>query len=220
MQLPPSRADGAAVTCFAAYAGPSMNPTLREPEILEIRPYGSRRPRVGDVALFASPETGQRVVHRVVRLTSAGIATRGDNNTQVDRCLLPPHCIEGQVVAAWRGQRRRRIAGGMLGRLAGRWLRWRRVLDRGVAPLLRPLYRGLARGRVCARVLPAAFRPRVVVFQAGGCRQIRLLLGRRIIGRYDEQRQRWQIQRPFQLLVDGETLSRRQQEPTGTACAD
>ncbi len=32
---------------FAAYVGPSMNPTLREPEIMEIMPYSGRSLRVG-----------------------------------------------------------------------------------------------------------------------------------------------------------------------------
>ena len=38
---------------FAAYVGPSMNPTLREPEVMEILPYDSRPLRVDDVALFS-----------------------------------------------------------------------------------------------------------------------------------------------------------------------
>ena len=78
-------------------------------------------------------------MHRVVRVTPAGIATLGDNNTKEDAMLLPPESIKGQVVAAWRGQKRRKIAGGLQGRLTRRWLRWRRVLDRGVSPLLHPI---------------------------------------------------------------------------------
>jgi hypothetical protein len=37
------------------------------------------------------------------------------------------------------------------------------------------------------------------------------LLGHRIIGRYDDQRHQWQIQRPFQLFVDERMLSRQQE---------
>ena len=90
---------------FAAYVGPSMNPTLREPEIMEIMPYDSRPLRVGDVAFFLPPEADQPVVHRIVRVTPAGISTLGDNNTQEDAFLLQPKSIKGQVVAAWRGQK-------------------------------------------------------------------------------------------------------------------
>jgi SynChlorMet cassette protein ScmC len=195
---------------FAAYVGPSMNPTLREPEIMEIMPYDNRPFRVGDVAFFLPPKAEQPVVHRIVRVTPAGISTLGDNNTQEDPFLLQPKSIKGRVVAAWRGQKRRRIAGGLPGRLTRRWLRWRRVLGRGVSPLLRPLSLALSQRGLIARVLPAPFRPRVVVFRARGRDQLQLLLGRRFIGRYDDHRQQWQIQRPFQLLVDGRVLPRRQ----------
>ena len=195
---------------FAAYVGPSMNPTLREPEIMEIMPYDSRPLRVGDVAFFLPPEADRPVVHRIVRVTPAGISTLGDNNTQEDTFLLQPKSIKGQVVAAWRGQKRRKIAGGLQGRLTSRWLRWRRVLDRGVSPLLHPLYQALSHWGLIARLVPAPFRPRVVVFHAQGRDQFQLLLGQRIIGRYDDYRHQWQIQRPFRLFVDGRALPRQQ----------
>jgi hypothetical protein len=195
---------------FAAYIGPSMNPTLREPEIMEIMPYDSRPLRVGDVAFFLSPEADRPVVHRIVRVTPAGISTRGDNNTQEDTFLLQPKDIKGRVVAAWRGQKRRKIAGGLQGRLTSRRLRWRRLLGRGVSPLLHPLYQALYHWGLIARLAPASFRPRVVVFHARGRDQFQLLLGQRIIGRYDDQRHQWQIQRPFRLFVDGRALPRQQ----------
>jgi len=191
---------------FAAYIGPSMNPTLREPEIMEIKPYVHRPLRVGDVIFFLAPETDQPVVHRVVRMTPSGVSTLGDNNTQEDAFLLQPKNIKGRVAAAWRGQKRRKIAGGLAGRLSCRWLLWRRFLDRRVSPLLHPLYRALSSGGLIARLLPARFRPRVVVFHAQGRDQYRLLLGQRIIGRYDDQRYQWQIQRPFQLFVNERVL--------------
>lgn len=191
---------------FAAYAGPSMDPTLREPEIMEIMPYGARPFRVGDVAFFLPPGAEQPVVHRIVRVTPAGITTLGDNNTREDAFLLPPQNIQGRVVAAWRGQKRRKIAGGLPGRLTGRRLRWRLLLRRGASPLLYPLYRALSRRGLLAWWLPAAFRPRVVVFRARGRDQFQLLLGQRVIGRYDDRRRRWQIRRPFHLLVDGMAL--------------
>jgi SynChlorMet cassette protein ScmC len=193
-------------TFFAAYVGPSMNPTLREPEIMEIMPYDSRPVRVGDVAFFLPTEADQPVVHRIIRVTPEGISTLGDNNTREDALLLQPKSIKGQVVAAWRGQKRRKIAGGYQGRLASRWLRWRRVLDDGASPLLHPLYQALSRRGLIARVLPAPFRPRVVVFHARGRDQFRLLLGQRIIGRYDDYRHQWLIQRPFHMFVDGRVL--------------
>lgn len=191
---------------FAAYAGSSMSPTLREPEMLEIAPYGDRPVRVGDVVFFLPPEADQPVVHRVVRVTPAGISTLGDNNVREDAFLLQPENIQGRVVAAWRGQRRRTIAGGLRGRLTSRGLRWGLCLCRGASPVLNPLYQALSRRGWIARLLPPAFRPRVVVFHTRSRDQFQLLMGRRVIGRYDDYRLQWQIQRPFHLLVDGRAL--------------
>jgi signal peptidase I len=187
---------------FAAYVGPSMNPTLREPEMLEVVPYDSRPLRVGDVVFFLRPpEADQPVVHRVIRVTLAGISTRGDNNALEDPFLLQPRDIKGRVLAAWRGQKRREIAGGLQGRLTSRWLLCRRILGRGVSYLLHPFYHALSRWGFIAKLLPAPLRPRVVVFQAQDQNQFRLLLGKHVIGRYDDQRGQWQIQRPFRLFV-------------------
>lgn len=196
---------------FVAYAGSSMNPTLCEPEIMEIMPYAGRPLRIGDVALFLPPESDQPVVHRIIRVTPAGISTRGDNNAHEDSFLLQPDNIKGRVVAAWRGhQTRRKVAGGLHGRLTSRRIRWERVLDCGVSPLLHPLYQALSRWNLIAWILPVPFRPRVVVFRRQGGDQFQLLLGQRIIGRYDDQRRQWLIQRPFQLFVDKRALPGRQ----------
>jgi hypothetical protein len=153
---------------FAAYAGTSMNPTLRGPEMMEIMPYDRSPLRVGDVVFFVPLRTDQPVVHRIVRVTPAGISTFGDNNTHEDTFLLQSGNIKGRVVAAWCGQKRRKIAGGLKGWLTGRWLHWRGVLDRSVSPVLHSLYYALSHRAVIARLLPAPFRPRVIVFHARG----------------------------------------------------
>lgn len=193
-------------TLFVAYFGPSMNPTLREPEMLEVVPCGNRPLRVGDVIYFLPPGLDNPVVHRVVRVMREGISTRGDNNFRNDDVLLRPENIQGRVVAAWRGRKRRRVAGGARGSWTMHWLHWRRLIDRAGSPLLHPLYHALSlRGRV-ARCLPVSFRPRVVVFRVKGEDRKRILLGERIIGRFDERTRQWRIQRPFRMLVDEKML--------------
>jgi hypothetical protein len=209
---PDANRNSAVAVFFAAYVGPSMNPTLRDPEVMEIMPYDSRALRAGDVAFFLAPEAGRPIVHRIIRVTPAGIFTRGDNNTREDARLLQPTDIKGQVVAVWRGQKRREIAGGVPGQLTSRWLRWRRVLDRGVSHLLHPIYYALSRREWIARLLPASFRPRVVVFETQANNQFRLFLGQHIIGRFDDQRRQWEIQRPFRVFVDERELQRLQDE--------
>ena len=43
-----------------------MNPTLHEPDILWVEPYGNRPVRTGDVVCFESPEYDTNIVHRVI----------------------------------------------------------------------------------------------------------------------------------------------------------
>lgn len=189
----------------AAYVGPSMNPTLSEPDVLEIRPCPDRPLRVGDVVCFRRPQSDHLVVHRVARVGPEGLSTRGDNNTRDDVPVLLSD-LEGQVVAAWRGQSRRRIAGGWRGQVTLQGLRWERIAGERVSRLLHPAYHALSRSGWIASWWPQAFRPRVVVFRTPGQARLRLLWGRRPIGQYDDQQRRWQIERPFRLFVDERVL--------------
>lgn len=191
---------------FAAYVGPSMNPTLREPELMEILPYNGQRVKVGDVVLFRPPGGERSIVHRVVQVTTTGIRTRGDNSSRNDPYLSRPGDIVGRVSAAWRGRRRRRILGGKAGRWVSRSTRWRLALDHGACQLLAPLYHMLIRWGTARRWLPPRLRPRVVAFQVDGWRQLQLLLGGRVVGHYDAGRGAWRIQRPYRLLVDESAL--------------
>lgn len=189
---------------FAAYNGPSMNPTLVEPAVMEVVPYvDPHAVRPGDVILFHSPEQSSALVHRVLRVTSCGIVTRGDNNSKDDAGYVQPAHIVGHVVAAQRGTQRRVIKGGKIGLTWHYVLRgWRVVNWLGSRSLSTP-YHTLARAGIARKLLPARWRPRVVVFQ-----ETRLMmLGAHVIGRYDTQRGVWQIRRPFRLFVDQVELS-------------
>ena len=99
-------------SCFYAHIGTSMIPTLCRQDLLEIEPYGNRITQVGDIIVFERSGDGQAVVHRIIDLTPSGICTRGDGNASADRYLVQPEDITGRVIAAWRGNQRRKIPGG------------------------------------------------------------------------------------------------------------
>jgi signal peptidase I len=191
---------------YSGHVGRSMNPTLCDRDLLEVLPYQGRFVRVGDVVILRAPDTGALIVHRVIAIGAEGIRTRGDNNAQMDPWPLREGDILGQVVAACRGNWRRLIAGGRRGRYYMRWIRGWRMLDRAISWLLHPLYRALARGGWLRALCPAALKPRVIVFREQRRERLRLLMGRRVIGHYDEARGRWEIARPFRLLVDEDAL--------------
>ncbi len=191
---------------FIAYSGLSMQPTLIEPELLEVMPYDGSFPRAGDVIFFTHANTGTPLVHRVVRVTSAGLITRGDNVFQDDEGACLPAAVRGRVVAAWRGQRRRVVWGGRVGKLWTWSLRgWHCLLVFGIRLLSKP-YHALARTGMLRSWLPPPLRPRVLVFQNGNSQQFRLVIGRHVVGTYDTARRVWSIQPPYLLFVDEAAL--------------
>jgi len=184
-----------------------MNPTLDESDLLEVVCCRGGSVRLGDVVLFLPPAYATPVVHRVIRLTPAGIITRGDNNDREDPWPLQPAQILGRVVVARRGAARRRIWGGRAGFCMARLARRRRALEGAISRPLHPLYHRLAASGVIYRLAPAWARPRLVVFTAGDERRALLLLRRRIVGQYDLAKRRWRIRRPFRLLIDPQFLA-------------
>jgi signal peptidase I len=204
------------------YTGTSMNPTLDEPDLLEVRPYGTARVRPGDVVCFKSPETGKTVVHRVVSVGSRSpvsgramdgrskdsIRTRGDNNRTDDRGVLQAGDIIGRVTTAQRGAQRRKVHGGWQGFAVLRRVRLCRRIRSSAGLLPHTLYRFVAGLGPFDRMLPASLRPRPVRFAVRYRYRVfrKLLMGRRTIGHYDYRLMKWHIQRPFRLFVCERTL--------------
>ena len=186
--------------------GPSMNPTLRESDLLEVKPYGTGRVHPGDVVCFKSPETGEMFVHRVVAASPGGIRTRGDNNAKDDTGVLQAGDIIGCVKAAQRGDQRRVVHGGWRGPFVLRCARLGRGTRRCAGPLPHMLYVLVAGLGPLDRLLPARLRPRLVRFDTRSRVFLKLLIGRHAVGQYDEGCGEWHIRRPFRLFVDERAL--------------
>jgi signal peptidase I len=196
------------------YTGPSMNPTLREPDLLWVEPYGDRRVRVGDVVCFKSSEQDINIVHRVVSVVrpgvdtghSAVIRTRGDNNSADDLCLLHVGDIIGRVASAQRGLRLRPIPGGNTGRIVAWGVRLRKAIWRVIPGVGSGAYQRLVRSGPLGFLLPAGLRPRPVCFNGRGAPTLKLLMGSRTVGLYDFRFNEWHIRRLFRPFVDEQTL--------------
>jgi len=197
---------------YLTYAGSSMNPTLRRPDVIEVSLYLGRSVPVGDVVLFRSPDNQEYVVHRVIRITEQGMRTRGDNSENEDPFVLAPGDVTGQVIAAWRGQTRRAIAGGRVGQVTGHWARWQLAADRSAERLFSPLGGIFVRWRALRFLVPARLKPRVVVFEAGQSRSWQVLTGSTVVGRYDFARRQWCVKWPFRPFVDESSLPEPPQE--------
>jgi hypothetical protein len=188
------------------YIGSSMNPTLEPGVRLDVSAYHGQKIRKGDVIVFIPPGGDSKIVHRVISVGSDGIRTRGDNRKHEDDWVLSPDNILGRVVAGWRGKRRQSIFGGPLGRLFAASVRIIHAIDSRVSYLLRPAYNELAAGSIFVRLLPAQMRPRVILFNRAAGKELQLLMGRYVIGRWLSGKSGWNIRRPFRLFVDEESL--------------
>ena len=223
---PPGAVDG---RLRAICLGTAMRPTLVEADILEVEPYGRRRVRPGDVVCFKSPQNGETCVRRAISVsppspvpgpvkdgrwrtedggTCEEIRTRGDNSETNDPRLLRSEDIAGRVVAARRGSRRRRISGGLWGRVTAfllRGLHPLRTFGRRLQLFLRDV---AARLGPLDWLLPQHLRPRVLEFNGRHWLQLKLLLAGREIGRYNRCLRIWRVQRPFRLFVNPRRLPR------------
>lgn len=190
------------------YKGPSMNPTLKAPDILHVIPYNGGKIKCGDVIVFEHPEGEgkNKITHRVISIDSNGIMTQGDNNCNVDYFLLKPNDVIGKVVSVRRGSRNIRIYGGKIGELIFLKNTVFRKLDGSVSALLHPAYRWLSRTGVFRLWLPSSMKPRVIAVKRPFGTEFQLLIGKHLIGRRLPYNGKWQIRRPFRLFIDEASL--------------
>jgi len=195
-----------AIALFAAHRGTSMNPTLSEDDILEVRPYRDGSVSKGDVIYFTAPEDGSHVVHRVISTSGERISTKGDNCRYEDPWLLAEADIKGRVTAAWRGRERRKVAGGMPGLVTVHVLHlWRSAVRLYSIPL-RPLYRLVVKSRLLHNLVPKKLRPHVLAFESNGRRYKKLIAGGHVIGSCDHVTQGWKIGPFFRPFIYEEDL--------------
>ena len=189
-----------------AYRGTSMFPTLKEPDALEIIPFGGTLPATGDIVVCLPPEHEDYVVHRVTRITAQGIYTQGDNARMEDPWVLYNENIAGRVVFAWRYRKRRKIAGGLVGRIQCRINRLFIKVIRWLYLLVKPLYELICNNGAIHRLLPKQLRPRLVRFVQQGTPTLRLIWLDKMIGYCDVANGMWKIVPPYKLVVDPEII--------------
>jgi signal peptidase I len=192
---------------YCSYSGPSMNPTLRDGDLLEVEGYGIEPVRIGDVVLFKKESSSRIVVHRVIGLSAEGLVTRGDDNLENDPGLLDSRDVIGRIIAYWRGQRRRTVLRGRPGMILARFTRCRIRSTLAIFTFFSPHYRFVS-AKGFLRVISPVAEPRVVRF---GDKDLRLILWSHEIGRYKEG-VGWLIRPPFKLIVN-ETSLREVEQP-------
>ncbi len=191
---------------FFFLRGDSMRPLFRPGDRVCFVPCRVDDLQRGDVIIFAPPGKAERVVHRVVSTGPGGIRTRGDANGCVDSWELGQEDIVGRAVSLERKDRVSPVAGGLTGRFLGACIHALRKSDHMASYVLNPCYRSLAQSGLVRACLPSFLQPRVIIFERGGAREMQLVIGRRIIGRCAPGESKWEIRRPFRLIVREESL--------------
>ncbi len=96
--------------------GTSMDPFIRDGDIVTIVPADARGPRIGDVVACCHPREGHLVIHRIVASMPGGMLIRGDANEAADGVVAVGQVL-GVVSAIGRDGRRV-----MLGNGPERWI--------------------------------------------------------------------------------------------------
>ncbi|HGJ66659.1 TPA: signal peptidase I [bacterium] len=193
------------------YTGPSMNPTLKNLDILEVVPYKDKNVRKGDVITFISYLHDRSITHRVISVDSRGIRTLGDNNRYADVGFRQIEDIIGKVVYARRKNRRLRIYGGKIGQIYVSWIRFLRRIKIMLSYSLlifRPAYYYLCRRSYhIGKYIPPRLKPRVLTFTKGDVVDKQIVMGKRVIGRRSPNGIGWQIKPPFRIFINEEKLN-------------
>ena len=187
------------------YKGPSMNPTLRNADLLQIVPYDKKRVRLGDVIVFIPPNSKRSVTHRVVSISPEGIRTLGDNNNKVDPYILSHENIIGRVIYAQRNNKRIKIYGGFIGRIYGYKIRALRLLKlnlRNGLYLLKPIYHYFVRTGAFRKIFSFQNKIKIASFNRSEGVEMQLLLYNHVIGRRLPNKTNWHIRPPFRLFID------------------
>jgi hypothetical protein len=77
--------------------GWSMEPFIRDGDVITVSPLASAVPGVGEVVAFVRPEGGNLVVHRVVSRRGAAPQIRGDDSLDEIDGIIPAENLLGRV---------------------------------------------------------------------------------------------------------------------------
>lgn len=190
------------------YNGPSMYPTLKPGDRLNIVPCLDAEIRVGDVVVFNGIDKPEKVVHRVVQKGGAGFRTWGDNNCDIDPDMLNALDIEGRVISIKRQDRIIKIQGGLKGRITGLLLRTKTRIDSALSRSLHSFYYMLSRSGILKKFIAI----RVISFNRDHGVETQLIRKGKVIGRCLPGDKEWKIKRPYRLFVDVENLSKNNHE--------
>ena len=187
------------------YRGNSMRGTFLPGDGLVIAAVGFAEVRCGDVVVFRArngAEESRDVVHRVIKLVSEGLFTRGDSNHFEDAEPVTAENLVGVVTQAQRGKSLLPVAGGWRGAWWARVRRLRGLVRWVLGRLARKPYHALRASGLVRRVWRPVVRVLVVRYDHGPMAKV--LVGGRTVASLNLTTGRFVCRKPYDLVLHRE----------------
>jgi signal peptidase I len=190
-----------------------MYPTFRYGDFVRIIPAAISNLRPGDVIVFRGNSPDRLIVHRVLRVISNGVITKGDANCSIDPEIVTKEKLLGCVRWFERRGKSFRTVGGCLGLL---WaiLLWQLIAIYFVFCSLGAIaYRMLARSSAARRLARMFWHPqfKVVCVRNNGSCALKLHIGKRVVAEFEPRTETPRIRPPYGLVFDPKDLKRHVQ---------
>ena len=197
---------------YSTCSGPSMNPTLKGGDGLDLYTYRNRSEiRVGDVIVYPHPFGTVDVVHRIIKIRHDGVITRGDNNNKIDPYTVGFDDIIGKVLAVKRKSRLIPVQGGKTGFCIHKLMLFRKYfIQYGLAPL-RFVSNIIAASGIFHIFYPV-FNLRIIHINGGQQKQLILVSGTRVIGKQTDKSGEWLIRFPYKYFISKRRLEKSRAE--------
>lgn len=191
------------------YLGTSMNPQLRDFDIVHYVAYNNRTPKIGDIVCIrrhSNPDI--QVIHRIVAITQVGIVTQGDNCPQRDDWILQPSEILGYINEFQRGNRIITVPSGLRGYFVSLFLRLISKIGVCGKYVLKYPYRYLLYSEVFKKCISLFLVCRAIQYSGSAKSEIHLYLGPLYIGRLREGKDTWDIKPPYRIFVSSSIIKK------------
>ena len=192
---------------YSTCTGPSMYPTLRLGDGLELSTYSNNaETRVGDVIVYPHPDKPMDVVHRIIKIKPEGVITRGDNNNKIDPYVVKYDDIAGKVIAAKRKNRLIHIKAGKVGFCIHKIMLFRKYFVLYVLAPLRFVSKILAESKIL-NIFDFLFKPKVIYVKRNNQIKKILVVGNKAIGKQLVESGEWQIRFPYKYFISKNNLN-------------
>ena len=179
--------------------GPSMKPTLRPGDKINIKEVAFEELKRGDIIVYNNPENIRiNIIHRIIGEDSDGLITRGDNNSNADPYRVRAEHRPLKVTAFERGSRRYPVS--RHGMLVHKFRILQKKSKLLIPGFLFSISAAIAESGIF-HPIGKLFKTEVCKFKRPGGTELQLFIGRRRIGFLRPNENKWYISFPWKLFI-------------------